>query len=81
MMSNIQKKKAAQGYRQHGKHCEECYYFLDQSTADERRLRCGIGGFAVKPRATCDQWVDREQEVLASIIAAGGCPGGRLGRE
>lgn len=76
-MSSVQKKKAGQGYRQQGRPCEQCYYFLDQSTADERRLRCGIGGFAVKQRATCDQWVDRDQEVITSIIAAGGCAGGK----
>ena len=66
-MSKVSDAKARQGYRQQGRHCEECHHMVGTGdwTSGNIKRKCGLGGFAVKARATCDSWVEN-----GSLLAA-----------
>ena len=66
-MSKVSDAKARQGYRQQGRHCEECTYATIRPSENYQGIKrtCDLGGFAVKARATCDSWIE-----TGSLLAA-----------
>lgn len=58
MASKQQVQKEKQGYRSTGKTCDTCYKFSNI----ENKKRCSIGGFAVKSRAVCDLWEEKDKK-------------------
>lgn len=66
-MSKVSDAKARQGYRQQGRHCEECHHVRRVKNPENCRIHCActLGGFAVKAHATCDSWVEN-----GSLLAA-----------
>ncbi|MFZ4618519.1 MAG: hypothetical protein ACOYM2_20335 [Rectinemataceae bacterium] len=53
-MTKLEGKKAMLGYRIEGPHCGNCVSFESVGeSAEERRKRCSLGGFAVKKLAWC----------------------------
>jgi hypothetical protein len=64
IMSRVQDKKDAQGFRApgHSPVCTNCEHFTSDKVKsswgnhyDEKKLRCGVGGFAVKRTTSCDR--------------------------
>lgn len=68
-MSKVQQAKEAQGYnpKPMPATCMNCRHFTSKKETmyrpwdtytwtKESELRCGLGGFAVKKSATCDDW-------------------------
>ena len=68
-MNAVNDAKARLGYRQSGRRCDECLHvkFTGEWSSGDVSKRCGIGGFAVKARATCDKWADHTKPMLAKM--------------
>lgn len=56
----VKLKKIGQGYRKIPDQCQNCKQFrFELSDGRPKKLRCGIGGFAVNRTAVCDLWVKK----------------------
>lgn len=68
-MSKQNESKAAQNYRKTPNCCNNCTHFRKEvvetsykswdglrTLSEDKRLRCGIGGFAVSKMAVCDKF-------------------------
>lgn len=65
MKSKQEQAKQDQGYRKDPMQCSNCKNFefsvdINQfGYAEKKKLRCGIGGFAVQRTAVCDKWTKK----------------------
>lgn len=65
MTSKQKKAKQEQGYRKIPSQCQNCKNFEFSAEvnqfgyAEKKKIRCGIGGFAVQRTAVCDLWVKK----------------------
>jgi hypothetical protein len=64
-MSRQSEAKAKQGYVPKPQTCSNCLHFHSEIVdrkylGEEKNLRCGIGGFAVKKMATCNEWAAKD---------------------
>lgn len=68
-MSKVNDAKARLGYRENGRHCEDCHHVERMKNPENGRVhsRCTLGGFATKAHATCDSWVHHETPMLAKM--------------
>ena len=80
-MSKQSEAKEKQGYTPKAtpRTCATCGHFqmdtveresFGQKWTEDKNLRCGIGGFAVKKMATCNMWSDTEVEIANPMLCA-----------